>query len=104
MLPNQTANNLFNMTFDKQEIELKYSLFSPKYLQEETLVILFNYDAKSDQCNLIDVNVFLPVRKRIGTARISYENLANINGTINATTPIPNFSYVGCNFIVFTTL
>ncbi|KAL2717243.1 hypothetical protein V1478_012943 [Vespula squamosa] len=104
MLPNQTANNLFNMTFDKQEIELKYSLFTPKYLHEETLVILFNYDAKSDQCNLIDVNLFLPARKRIGTARISYENLANINGTINATTPIPNFSYVGCNFIVFTTL
>ncbi|KAK2581438.1 hypothetical protein KPH14_005113 [Odynerus spinipes] len=104
MLPNQTANNLFNMTFDKQEIDLKYSLFTPKHLQEETLVILFNYDGKSERNNLIDVNLFVPARKRIGTAKISYESLANVNGTINATTPIPNFSYVGCNFIVLTSL
>ncbi|KAI4492782.1 hypothetical protein M0804_002573 [Polistes exclamans] len=104
LLPHQTANNLFNITFDKKEIELKYSLFTPKYLQEETLVILFNYDANSDRYNLIDVNLFLPARKRIGTAKISFESLTNVNGTINTTTPIHNVSYVGCNFVVLTTL
>ncbi|XP_015173164.1 PREDICTED: uncharacterized protein LOC107064693 [Polistes dominula] len=104
MLPNQTANNLFNITFEKKEIELKYSLFTPKYLQEETLVLLFNYDGNSDRYNLIDVNLFLPARKRVGTAKISFESLTNVNGTINATTPIPNLSYVGCNFVVLTTL
>lgn len=104
LLPTESINNLFNITFDKKEIELKYSLYTPQFLQEETLVLLFSYDATSDIRNLINVDLFYPPGQQIGTAKISYESLININGTVNASIVMQNLSYVGCNFIVLTTL
>lgn len=104
MLPSQSVNNLFNITFDQKEIELKYSLYTPRYLQEETLVLLFSYDGTSDERNLISADLFYPPRHQIGTARISYESLINVNGTVNASISTQHLSYIGCNFIVLTTL
>lgn len=104
LLPMQSVNNLFNITFDKKEIELKYSLYSPLYSEEETVVLLFNYDANSDQQNLINADLYYPSRRQVGTARISYESLINVNGTVNASISTQNLSYVGCNFIILTTL
>lgn len=104
LLPTQSLNNLFNITFDKQEIELKYSLYTPKFLQEETLVLLFSYDATSDIRNLINADLFYPSRQQIGAARITYESLINVNGTVNASIAMHNLSYIGCNFVVLTTL
>lgn len=104
LLPSQSVNNLFNITFDKKEMELKYSLYTPKFLQDETLVLLFNYDYTSDERNLINADLFYPPRQQIGTARISYESLINVNGTLNVTMSGERLSYLGCNFVVFTTL
>nr|XP_012235380.1 PREDICTED: uncharacterized protein LOC105679739 [Linepithema humile] len=99
-----SVNNLFNITFDNKEIELKYSLYTPMFRQEETVVLLFSYDANSDERNLINVDLFYPPSRQIGSARIFYESLINVNGTLNATISIENLSYVGCNFVVLTTL
>lgn len=104
MLPSQSINNLFNFTFEDKEIELKYSLYTPKYLQEETLVVLFNYDGASNLHNYIHTDVFYPARERIGTASINYASLVNVNGTVNISSLIPNIPHAGCNFIVLTTL
>ncbi|XP_029160980.1 apolipophorins isoform X2 [Nylanderia fulva] len=104
LLSTQSVNNLFNITFDNKEIELKYSLYTPKFLQEETLVFLFSYDGNSDERNLINADLFYPPRQQIGTARIFYESLINVNGTINASISTRNLAYVGCNFVVLTTL
>ncbi|XP_012534919.2 uncharacterized protein LOC105835859 [Monomorium pharaonis] len=102
--PMQSLNNLFNITFDKKEIDLKYSLYTPLIPQEETLVLLFNYDANSDKQNLINADLYYPSRRQIGTARIIYESLINVNGSVNATMFMENLSYVGCNFVILTTL
>ncbi|XP_025989321.2 uncharacterized protein LOC105195312 [Solenopsis invicta] len=99
-----SLNNLFNITFDKKEIMFKYSLFTPLIPQEETVVLFFNYNANSDKQNLINADLYYPSRRQIGTARISYESLINVNGTVNTTIPMEHFTYVGCNFIVLTTL
>lgn len=104
LLPMQSFNNLFNITFDKKEIELKYSMYTPLFPQEETLVLIFNYDANSAEKNLINADLFYPSRRQIGTANISYESLINVNGTVNASIFMQDLSYVGCNFVVLTTL
>lgn len=104
LLPTESVNNLFNITFDKKEIELKYSLYTPRFLQEETLVLFFSYDGNSDERNLINADLFYPPRQQIGTARIFYESLINVNGTINASISTQSLLFVGCNFIVLTTL
>lgn len=103
LLPMQSINNLFNVTFDKNEIDLKYSLYTPLFLQEETVVLLFNYDTNSEQY-LINADLFYPSRLQIGTAKISYESLLNVNGTVNTSIPMQHFSYIGCNFVILTTL
>lgn len=102
--PMQSLNNLFNITFDKKEIDLKYSLYTPLIPQEETVVLLFNYDANSDKQNLINADLYYPSRRQIGTARISYESLINVNGTVNASMSLEHLSYIGCNFVILTTL
>jgi hypothetical protein len=104
MRSTQSVNNLFNITFDKKEIELKYSLYTPFVPQEETVVLLFSYDANANERNLINANLFYPSRRQIGTARISYESLINVNGTVNASISMDQLSYVGCNFVMLTTL
>jgi len=104
LLATQSVNNLFNVTFDKKEIELKYSLYTPLFPREETVVLIFNYDANSDVQNLINAHLFYPSRRKIGTAKISYESLVNVNGTVNASISMQQMSYVGCNFVIFTTL
>lgn len=104
LLAMQSVNNLFNITFDNKEIELKYSLYTPLFPQEETVVLLFNYDANSDEQNLINADLFYPSGRQIGTAKISYESLINVNGTVNATISLQQLSYVGCNFVILTTL
>ena len=103
-LPTQTLNNVLNATFDNKGMEFKYSLYTPKYLQEETMVFLFSYNAAHDVHTDISADLFLPAHKQIGSTRISYVSLVNVNGTINATTPVPTFAYVGCDFAVLTTL
>lgn len=104
VLPAQSINNLFNITFDKKELELRYSLYTPLFMQDETVVLLFSYDANSDEQTLINADIFYPHSKRIATARIFYESLINVNGTLNATISFERMSYAGCNFIVYTTL
>lgn len=104
LLPSQSVNNLFNITFDKKEMELKYSLYTPELLQEETLVLLFSYDFTSDERNLINADLFYPPTKQIGNAKISYESLINVNGTVNASMSGMPMTYFGGNFVVFTTL
>lgn len=105
MLPIQSVNNLFNVTFDNKQIEMKYSLYTPKYLQQETLVFLFNYDATLDSgIRLINADVYLPASKHLGSANVSYDSLVNVNGTLNAVLPAANVTEIGCQFIVFTTL
>ncbi|KAG7207006.1 hypothetical protein KM043_000897 [Ampulex compressa] len=104
MSPSQWLNNLFNVSFDDKDIRLKYSLYTPKHPQEETAVVLFHYDAGSQIHCLIDADVFYPASKKVGAARISYQSLANVNGTLNTSLALTNFTEVGCNFIVLTTL
>ncbi|XP_024879673.1 uncharacterized protein LOC112459670 [Temnothorax curvispinosus] len=104
LLPMQSLNNLFNITFDKKEIELKYSLYTPLFIEEETVVLLCNYDANSNETNLINADLFYPSRRQVGTARISYQSLNNVNGTVNATISMQQLAYVGCNFVILTTL
>lgn len=105
MLPIQSVNNLFNVTFDNKEIELKYSLYTPKFQQQETLVFSFNYDASQDgDTRLILSDVYYPASTHVASANISYDSLVNVNGTIVATLPVANVTKVACQFIVFTTL
>jgi len=103
LLPMQSINNLFNITFNTNEIDLKYSLYTPFVSQEETIVFLFNYDTNSEQY-LINANLFYPSSRHVGTAKISYESLMNVNGTVNASTSMQHLSYIGCNFVILTTL
>ncbi|XP_043484877.1 apolipophorins [Leptopilina heterotoma] len=100
----KTIKNFINATFDEKGMNLKYSLHTPKYKQQETFVLLFSYDAAHETYTLIDADLYLPADKKLGSTHISYASLVNVNGTINATTAIPNFSFVGCDFIVLTTL
>lgn len=102
--PTQTLNNVLNATFDDKGMELKYSLYTPSHLQEETVVFLFTYDAAHDIHTSIGADLYSPAHKQIGSTRISYESLINVNGTINATTPVPTFAFVGCDFVILTTL
>lgn len=105
MLPIESVNNLFNVTFDNKQIEMKYSLYTPKYLQQETLVLLFNYDAISNsEIRLINADVYFPASTHFGSANVSYESLVNVNGTLNAVLPVANLTEIGCQFVVFTTL
>ncbi|EGI63145.1 Apolipophorin [Acromyrmex echinatior] len=103
LLPMQSVNNLFNITFNKNEIDFKYSLYTPFILQEETIVLLFNYDTNSEQY-LINADLFYPSRRQVATAKISYESLINVNGTVNASISMQKLSYVGCNFVILTTM
>ncbi|XP_076620317.1 apolipoprotein lipid transfer particle [Colletes latitarsis] len=104
MLPTQSINNLLNMTFDNKEIGLKYSLYTPKFQQQDTLVLFFNYDATHDAViRLINADVYYPASTQVGSANVSYESLMNVNGTINVLA-LANVSRVGCQFIVLTTL
>ncbi|XP_014467442.1 PREDICTED: uncharacterized protein LOC106740686 [Dinoponera quadriceps] len=104
LLPSQSMHNLFNITFDKKEMELKYSLYMPRLLQEETIMLLCSYDCTSNERNLINADLFYPPGRQIGTARISYESLFNVNGTVNVSIASQDLSYLGCNFVVLTTL
>ena len=105
MLPVQSVNNLLNISFDNKEVELKYSLYTPKFQQQETLVLLFNYDGTQDmEKRLINAEVYYPASTRIASANVSYESLLNVNGTINTALPVANVSSLGCQFIVLTTL
>lgn len=100
----QTINNVVNAKFDEEGMKLKYSLYTPKYLEEETFILLFSYDVAQEAYTLINADLYLPAHIKLGSTNISYASLVNVNGTINATTSIPNFTYVGCDFIVLTTL
>ncbi|XP_012252389.2 uncharacterized protein LOC105683963 [Athalia rosae] len=100
----ETVNNLFNVTFDNKEIAFDYSLITPNYLQEETLVVRLNYDGGSPDQMVINANVYSPSTKKIGTANLVYASLANVNGSVNASTPFKALPYAGCNFIVLTTI
>ncbi|XP_015599666.1 uncharacterized protein LOC107269849 [Cephus cinctus] len=104
LLQNQTLNSLLNAKFHKENVLVKYSLFSPRFLREETLVVLLNYDPASEIQNIIGAEVFYPGSERVGFAHLSYANLFNINGTINASIPIANFDFIGCNFQVLTNI
>ncbi|XP_034189232.2 apolipoprotein lipid transfer particle [Osmia lignaria lignaria] len=105
MLPVQSINNLLNVSFDNKEILLKYSLYTPKFQQQETLVFVFDYDAKHDTVRrLINANIHYPASTHLASANISYESLSNVNGTVDAVLPFANVSQVGCQFVVFTTL
>jgi hypothetical protein len=100
----QNLNNLFNITFDSKQIDFKYSLFTPNFLHEETVLLYARYNDKQEHYTLINTDLYHPARNRIGSANISYQSLINVNGTLNASTPFPNFSNVSCEFIVSTTL
>lgn len=100
----KTIKSFINATFDEKGMNLKYSLHTPKHTQQETFVLLFSYDAAHETYTLIDADLYLPADKKLGSTHISYASLVNVNGTINATTAIPNFAFVGCDFIVLTTL
>lgn len=106
MLPVQSVNNVFNLSFDNKEIELKYSLYTPKFQQQETLVFLFDYNAmdQSSDKRAINAKLYYPASTRIASANVSYESLMNVNGTIDSILPLANVSQLGCQFIVFTTL
>ncbi|XP_076641857.1 apolipoprotein lipid transfer particle [Halictus rubicundus] len=105
MLPHQTVNNLFNITFDNKQIETKYALYTPKFQQQDTLVFVFKYDATLDsEIRLIHADVYFPASKHVGSANVSYESLVNVNGTLTAVLPAANATEIGCQFIVFTTL
>lgn len=103
-LPSETLNNMLNMTYDSKTVDLKYSLYTPKFQSDETAVFKLNYDATPDTHSLLNADLYCPGQKKIGTAAISFASLSNVNGTVNATTPIPHFSYAGCSFVVLTTL
>ncbi|XP_043519972.1 uncharacterized protein LOC122533896 [Frieseomelitta varia] len=105
MLPVQSVNNLLNISFDNKEVELKYSLYTPKFQeQQETLVLLFNYDGTQDiNKRLINAEIYCPASTRIASANVSYESFLNVNGTINTAFPVANVSSLGCQFIVLTT-
>nr|QGV11544.1 Vg4 [Tetrastichus brontispae] len=100
----QMLNNLFNISFDSKEIDFKYSLYTPKFLQQETLVVHLKYDDKPRLYTLIGADLNYPGQKRVGSAIIHYQSMINLNGSVNATTPLPAFGNVGCKFIVLTTL
>ncbi|XP_011501595.1 PREDICTED: uncharacterized protein LOC105365190 [Ceratosolen solmsi marchali] len=100
----QNLNNLFNITFDSKQIDFKYALFTRKFLKEETFLLFAKYNDKQEHLTFINTDLYYPARNRIGSANISYHSLININGTINAWTPFPNFSNISCKFIVSTTL
>lgn len=105
MLPIQSVNNLFNVTFDNKQIATKYSLYTPKFQQQETLVFLFNYDGTLDsEIRLINADVYFPASTHFGSANVSYESLVNVNGTLSAVLPLENVTEIGCDFVVFTTL
>nr|XP_003701542.2 PREDICTED: uncharacterized protein LOC100880818 isoform X1 [Megachile rotundata] len=105
MLPVQAVNNLLNVSFDDKEIQFKYSLYTPKFQQQETLVFLLDYDAKHDAIRRsINANVHYPASTNFASANISYESLSNVNGTVNAVLPFANISRLGCQFVVLTTL
>ncbi|XP_014226324.1 uncharacterized protein LOC106652091 isoform X2 [Trichogramma pretiosum] len=101
---NETLNNVFNVTFDSKTIDLKYSLFTPLYEQEETLVLLAGYDSRDEDRTLLRTDINYPGQKRIGSAKLFYESLININGTLNASTSFPHLSEIGCEFVIVTTL
>ncbi|KZC12617.1 Vitellogenin, partial [Dufourea novaeangliae] len=105
MLPIQSVNNLFNVSFDNNQIDLKYALHTPKFQQQETLVFLFNYDATlTTDRRLLNANIYYPASTHIGSANVSYESLLNVNGTVNAVLPLANISQLECQFLVYTTL
>lgn len=106
MLPVQYVNNVFNLSFDNKEIEMRYSLYTPKFQQQETLVFLFDYNAmdQSSDKRAINAKLYYPASTRIASANVSYESLMNVNGTVDSILPLANVSHLGCQFIVFTTL
>lgn len=107
MLPVQSVNNLVNVSFDSKEIKLKYSLYSPKFEQQETLVLLFDYDIISPDSDVraINAEVYYPARTRLASANVSYESLLNVNGTVDSILPLENGTRpLECQFVVLTTL
>ncbi|XP_063971909.1 uncharacterized protein LOC135159796 [Diachasmimorpha longicaudata] len=100
----ESINNIFNATFEGPKIGLKYSLYTPKFIEQETGIILLTYDGGESHGSLLDADIYYPSATKVGTARISYDSLNNINGTVNVTTPFPKFSYAACDFVVLTTL
>ncbi|XP_046746375.1 uncharacterized protein LOC124411334 [Diprion similis] len=101
---NQTVNNFINISFQQNEVNFDYSLRTPKFLQEETCVLRLEYNTASPAYSIINTDVYYPSSTRIGTARIVYVSLANVNGSVNASTPIEGLPYIGCNFVVYTTI
>lgn len=104
LLQHQTLNNLFNISFDSKQIDCKYSLYTPKFLQQETLVLHLKYDDRQRVYTLIDANLHYPGKNCIGSASIHYHSMINVNGTVNLTTSLPSFGHIGCKFVVLTTL
>lgn len=100
----QTINNMLNVTFDQKAADLKYSLYTPHYKNEETAILKLKYDSTPESHSNLNADLFFPSAKKVGNARISYASLSNVNGTLNASTHMPQFPYGGCNFIVLTTL
>ncbi|CAL7937265.1 unnamed protein product [Xylocopa violacea] len=108
MLPVQSVNNLLNVTFDNKQIELRYSLCTPKFPQQETFVLLFGYDATlldANKKHALTADLYYPASTNVASANVSYESLINVNGTVNVALPRPtNVSRLECQFVVFTTL
>ncbi|XP_011308401.1 uncharacterized protein Apoltp isoform X2 [Fopius arisanus] len=102
--PGEAINNILNATFEGTKIGLKYSLHTPKFIDQETGIIVLNYDGGTSQRSILDADVYYPSATKVGTAHISYDSINNVNGTLNATTSFPRFSYAACDFVVLTTL
>ena len=100
----QKLNNIFNITLNNKQIDLKYALFTPQFPSEETLLLLAKYDSKDEIYTLLNTDVHFPGSKRVGAAKVSFQSLININGTLNVSTSFPNLAEIGIDFIVLTNL
>ncbi|KAJ8665476.1 hypothetical protein QAD02_007138 [Eretmocerus hayati] len=98
----QMIENFFDVKFKGDYISFRDSLYTPKFLGEETLMLVVEYDMTEKNTTFITSDISYPGTRRVGSSQISFQSLMNMNGTLHVLNPFKNFSDATCQFLTST--
>ncbi|KYB29704.1 hypothetical protein TcasGA2_TC031518 [Tribolium castaneum] len=94
---NKCINNYLDLWRSQNTWNVLYKLRTPKFDNKDTLVTEMSYSS-SDTYHNITCEAFYPEKRSFAFAKVDYNGLGNMNGTVNVTIPFGNVNYTGAHF------